>query len=947
MKQIYKNIQEINIIEDIASKEIEAFSKNCIVGDNDHLYIRLKNSIKKAKSIDIIVAFLMESGVRLLEEDLKEVVNKNIPIRILTGNYLNITQPSALYLLKAILGDRVDLRFYKDKKRSFHPKAYIFEYEDGGDIFIGSSNISKSALTSGIEWNYRLTKEGQEEDFKYYKETFEKLFFNESIIIDDNELQNYSKQWVKPRLYKDIEKREEEKAEENKVISYPQPKGAQIEALYELKKSREEGMDKALVVAATGIGKTYLAAFDSIDFNRVLFVAHRAEILNQAERSFKNIITDVKTGFFMNSTRENECDILFATVQTLGKKEYLCEEFFKKDYFDYIIIDEFHHAAAGNYKNIIDYFKPKFMLGLTATPERMDGKNILERFDDRIAAEMRLPEAIDKKLLSPFQYFAVSDSVDLSKLKWTKGGYDRQELENVYTNNDIRVNGIISSLYKYVTDIDQVIGLGFCVSVDHAKYMADKFNNRGIPSIAVLGESNRDERNNAKRRLVNGEVKFIFTVDLYNEGVDIPEINTVLFLRPTESLTIFLQQLGRGLRLSEGKECLTVLDFVGQAHKNYDFEQKFKALIGKSKHSVEYNINNGFLNLPKGCYIHLEKKAKDYILRNIKSGKLTKAVIISKLKYFREDTGKELTLSNFLEHYNYTLVDVYGKSGDRSFTRMKAQAGVIEDYTNKDEVVITKRIKNLFHINSRKFIEFAAKALTSKEELENSELSEEERRIMGMLYYSFYLEAPEKLGYKSFGEALHTLYVNNKEIIEEAVEILQYNYAHIDFVNKIMDLGVTTPLDLHCTYSVDQIMAALGYFNETKKPSFREGVKYFKEIKLDAFFITLNKSEKDYSPSTLYEDYAINEKLFHWQSQSRTSVESETGQRYINHFNTGNKIILFVRDSKKKDGITAPYTYLGEAEYVSHSGNTPISFIWRLKEEMPAGIMEVVNKGIG
>ncbi|MCH5138862.1 DUF3427 domain-containing protein, partial [Clostridiaceae bacterium UIB06] len=446
------------------------------------------------------------------------------------------------------------------------------------------------------------------------------------------------------------------------------------------------------------------------------------------------------------------------------------------------------------------------------------------------------------------------------------------------------------------------------------------------------------------RRLVKGEVKFIFTVDLYNEGVDIPEINTVLFLRPTESLTVFLQQLGRGLRLSEGKECLTVLDFVGQAHKNYDFEQKFKALIGKSKHSIEHNINNGFLNLPKGCYIHLEKQAKEYILRNIKGAKLNKASLISKIKYFESDTDKKLTLSNFLEHYNYSLVDVYGKNGDRSFSRMKVEAGLIEDYKNQDEAVITKRMKNLFHINSRKLIEFAVKVLASK--LDAGNLNEEEKHMLGMLYYSFCLEAPEKLGDESFAHALSNLSINNKELIEEAVEILNYNYLHIDFVDKTIPLGAPVPLDLHCNYSIDQIMAAFGYFNENKKPSFREGVKYFREIKLDAFFITLNKSEKDYSPSTLYEDYAMNERLFHWQSQSRTTVESETGQRYINHLKTGNKIVLFVRENKKKDGLAAPYTYLGEAEYVSHSGSMPISFVWRLKEEMPAAMMKVANKGV-
>ena len=277
---------------------------------------------------------------------------------------------------------------------------------------------------------------------------------------------------------------------------------------------------------------------------------------------------------------------------------------------------------------------------------------------------------------------------------------------------------------------------------------------------------------------------------------------------------------------------------------------------------------------------------------------------------------------------------------------MKVEAGITQDFENKDEETMTKRLKNLFHINSRKLIEFTTKVLNSGVKMQDCQFNKEEKLMIAMIYYSFYLEAPEKLGFSSFEKALDTLYEDNKTIIEEAVEILQYNYMHIDFVDKHVDLGCICPIDLHCTYSTDQIMAALGYFEERLKPAFREGVKHFKEKKLDAFFITLNKSEKDYSPSTLYEDYAINERLFHWQSQSRTTVESEMGKRYINHLKTGNKIILFVRGNKKKDGLVETYTYLGEAEYVSHSGNTPISFVWRLKEEIPAGLMRVANKSI-
>ena len=442
--------------------------------------------------------------------------------------------------------------------------------------------------------------------------------------------------------------------------------------------------------------------------------------------------------------------------------------------------------------------------------------------------------------------------------------------------------------------------------------MALRFNEAGIPSLALTDESKKEDRNNAKERLVNGEIKFIFVVDIYNEGVDIPEVNTILFLRPTESLTVFLQQLGRGLRLSEGKECLTVLDYVGQAHKNYNFEEKFRSLIGRSNKSVKEYIENGFLTLPKGCYIQLEKEAKEYILRNIKSAANTKTNLISKLRTFKGDTGLELTLENFLDYHNLSLTDFYGKSKDRSFSRMCALAEEKEDFYD---------------------------------EISEVDFNNEEKLMLNMVYYIFYNDAPNKVGLTSINEGINKL-LTNKTMMKEVSDILSYNYKHIEFIDKKVDLGFDCPLDLHCDYTTDVIMAAFGYFNEEKKPAFREGVKYFEGKKTDIFFITLNKSDKDFSPSTLYEDYAINEKLFHWQTQSKTSIQSTTGQRYINHLKTGNKIALFVREYKTRDGLTSPFTYLGTCEYRSHSGDKPISFVWKLHEEIPASMINKANKSI-
>lgn len=639
----------------------------------------------------------------------------------------------------------------------------------------------------------------------------------------------------------------------------------------------------------------------------------------------------------------NSLEHLFVSIQSFNSKD-LCE-ITTEDYYDFIIVDEFHHAAAPSYQRLLSYYKPKVLLGLTATPERADNKDIFKYFEDRISGGIRLPEAIDRKLLSPFQYFAVSDSVDLSTLKWQRKGYSISDLNNVYIGDDKRVKEIVTALYKYVTDIDDVIGLGFCVSKEHANFMSKRFNELGIPSIALTDESKKEERAEAKKRLVNKEIKFIFVVDLYNEGVDIPEINTILFLRPTESLTVFLQQLGRGLRLHEDKECLTVLDFVGQAHKNYSFEDKFRALIGRSNRSVKDYIENGFLTLPKGCYIQLEKEAKEYILRNIKSASNSKANLINKLRSFKDDTALDLTLENFLEYHNLSLVDFYGKTRDRSFYRMCALAEVNADFNDSNEEEITKKLYNILFINSRRFIEFMINLIKNNSNINNIEFNKEEALMLNMMYYIFYNDAQQKVGLSSLKQGINRL-LNNKTMMKEVCEILTYNYKHLEFIDKKVELGYECPLDLNCDYSTDVIMAAFGYYNEDKKPAFREGVKYFEDKKTDIFFITLNKSDKDFSPSTLYEDYAINEKLFHWQTQSRTSVESPTAQRYINHRSTNNKIALFVREYKERDGLTSPFTYLGTCEYRSHTGNKPISFVWELHEEIPAKLINKANKSI-
>ena len=594
----------------------EIWSTDVMTGGSDRrmqLYYQLIQSLKKADSVDIIVSFLMESGVKMLLEELDNALKRGAKIRILTGNYLGITQPSALYLLKKKLGSRVDMRFYNEKDRSFHPKSYIFHYRGYNDIYIGSSNISRSALTSGIEWNYRFSSVSDPKNYEKFYQVFEDLFEHHSIIIDNEELKRYSQNWHRPAVAKDLERyeyshqNEENKSEDTKVRLLYEPRGAQIEALCALEDTRAEGAKRALVQAATGVGKTYLAAFDSKSYERVLFVAHREEILKQAAASFRNVRNSEDYGFFTGEEKSTDKSVIFASVATLGRSEYLSEKYFAPDYFQYLVIDEFHHAVNEQYQRIVKYFKPQFLLGLTATPERMDGRNIYEICDYNVPYEISLKDAINKGMLVPFHYYGIYDDTDYSGLHLIRGRYDEKELNETYIGNVHRHDLI----YKYYCKYGSKKALGFCCARAHAEEMAKEFCERGIPSAAVYSNANgtySEEREKAIEKLKSGEIRVIFSVDMFNEGVDITSVDMVMFLRPTESPIVFLQQLGRGLRRSKGKEYLNVLDFIG----NYEKAGRVRFLLtGRTLGK------NGYYNpadrsvFPDDCLIDFDMKLID------------------------------------------------------------------------------------------------------------------------------------------------------------------------------------------------------------------------------------------------------------------------------------------------------------------------------------------------
>lgn len=647
---------EFDSAEKINFEYQEYYRTDVMTGDKDarmQLYYQLSRSIRGAESVDIIVSFLMESGVKMIVKDLEKALRRGAKIRILTGNYLGITQPSALYMIKRELGEQIDLRFYNEKNRSFHPKSYIFHYKNYSEIYVGSSNISRSALTSGIEWNYRFRSDSDQESYEKFFGTFEELFYNHSIVIDDEELKRYSKNWHRPAVAKDLDRYDVEADDKdfNVRVMY-EPRGAQIEALCALEQTRMEGAKRALVVAATGVGKTYLAAFDSKSFKRVLFVAHREEILKQAAVSFHNVRNSDDYGFFNGTEKSTDRSVIFASVATLGRSEYLNERYFSRDYFDYIVVDEFHHSVNNQYRRIVEYFKSEFLLGLTATPERMDGKNIYEICDYNVPYEISLKSAINKGMLVPFHYYGIYDNTDYSGIHIVRGKYDEKELNETYIGNVYRHDLI----YKYYRKYGSKRALGFCCSREHAEEMAQEFCKRGIPSVAVYSNSNSEyaeERSVAIQKLTGGEIRVIFSVDMFNEGVDIPSVDMVMFLRPTESPIVFLQQLGRGLRKSKGKEYLNVLDFIG----NYEKAGSVRYLLtGSSKLERGSYDPADRSDFPDDCQIDFDMRLIDLFSEMDKRRLKLKDKIIN--EYFRVKDLLEKAPSR-LELFTYMEDDVY------------------------------------------------------------------------------------------------------------------------------------------------------------------------------------------------------------------------------------------------------------------------------------------------
>ena len=607
-------------------------------GSDDPLLPQLKVAIDGAERADLAVAFILKSGVALVRDHLRDLLDRGGRVRIVTGDYLGVTDPEALLQLLDLEGD-LQLRVFEAQSTSFHPKAYVFHNTDQqGTAFVGSSNLTSPALRHGVEWNYRVLHEDAQRGFADITAAFETLFVDpQTRDVDLNWVENYRKRRAGKTTTRVIE------VVDDPPAVAPDPHPIQQEALASLQSTRQAGYQAGLVVLATGLGKTWLAAFDSARdaFRQVLFVAHREEILSQAMNTFRRIRPQARLGLYTGKEKTPDADVLFASIQTLGRMQHLDQ--FDRQRFDYIVVDEFHHASARSYRRLIEYFKPRFLLGLTATPERMDGGNLLALCQENLVYRKDLVAGIKSGLLCPFQYFGVTDEIDYANIPWRNSRFDTEELTNAVATTKRAEN----ALQQYREHGGQRT-LAFCCSQRHANFMADFFVEHGLRAVAVHAGERAAPRASAIEALQDGRLDVVFAVDMFNEGLDVPNIDTILMLRPTQSSIIWLQQFGRGLRCHEGKTDLRVIDYIGN-HRA--FLVKVRSLLGPlldcGTSDAEISaamrlLQSGQAQLPDGCEITYDLVAID-IIKSLLRLRPTDDAIIAFYDDFRERHGTRPT----------------------------------------------------------------------------------------------------------------------------------------------------------------------------------------------------------------------------------------------------------------------------------------------------------------
>ncbi len=895
----------------------------------------LRAELTTADSVDLLIAFVKWYGLRLLEPQLRRLRERGVPLRVITTTYMGATERGALDRLVNDFGAEVRIQYDAYRTR-LHAKAWLFNRRTGFDTaYVGSSNLSRSALLDGVEWNVRLSAIATPALMHKFAATFETYW-------NDPTFEPYAPERDRDRLDDALAEASGKKAPDSSTISISgldvQPYPYQAEMLESLDVERiVHDRHRNLVVAATGTGKTVLAALDYRRLAdrlgrrpRLLFVAHRQEILTQSLRTYREVLRDQNFGEeYVGGKRPERWDHVFASVQSLNSYGVTG---IPPEHFDILVIDEFHHAQARTYRDLLTHLRPEELLGLTATPERTDGVDVAQEFfDGRIAAELRLWDALASELLTPFHYFAIADGTDLTGLTWKRGSYDTTQLENLYTGNDARAALILQAVRDKVADPRGMRALGFCVSVQHAEYMARTFTQAGVPAAAVTSAPGSADRTQSLTDLREGRLSVVFTVDMFNEGVDLPAVDTVLFLRPTESATVFLQQLGRGLRRARGKAVLTALDFVGHQNKHFRFADRFRAMVGGTRKGLRHQVEKGFPFLPSGCQILLDEQTQEIVLENIKAQTVsTQRALVRELKAHPTDE-----LKTFLEDAGAELADVI--KSPRSWTQLRRDAGLLVAPPGPMEATLLKRVRAFSHVDDP---ERAQAYLTwlSDDAPTYGQADPRMQEFGRMLFFSLWTGGG---GFSTYDAGLRALR-DEHSLRDDLRQVIRLSLDQAQHVTTPMPDGLgPLPLRVHARYTREEAVTALHYVAvDGRAPnSFREGVLHSPTVPADAFFITLKKSEADYSPTTMYRDFAISPTKFHWESQSSTSVASATGQRYIHHAKRGNHILLFARESKTTDfGSGAPYAFLGPATYESHKGERPIAFTWRLHIPLPQSI---------
>lgn len=887
--------------------------------DEPRLGEMLSRELRSADRVDVIVAFVRWAGIRVLWGALESLRERGVPVRLITTTYLGATQRRALdHLVK--LGVEVKVS-YDTRSTRLHAKAWVLHRDSGfSTAFLGSSNLSRQALIDGLEWNVRLASEHAPDLVRKMAQSFEAYW-------SDPEFESYDPERDADRFDAAIGAQAARPGIDTPILPGLQvtPWPYQTEILEALAAERlRHGSWRNLVVSPTGTGKTVVAALDYRRLHqldpkmdrepKLLFIAHRQEILRQSVGTFRAVLNDHSFGeLFVDGQRPERWQHVFASIQSLSGSRMRDEDLSR---FDVVIIDEFHHAEADTYRRMLERVSPRLLLGMTATPERTDGVDVRHWFDGRAAFEMRLWDALDQRLLSPFQYFGVGEEVDLSALTWRRGGYATEELSNLLTGDDVRVRYVLRQVRDIVEDPTTMRALGFCVSVAHAEFMAQRFKEDGIAAQAVTGETSSEERAEAIRRLRAGELQVLFTVDLFNEGFDVPDIDTVLFLRPTESATLFLQQLGRGLRKSENKACLTVLDFIGRQHQEFRFDLRFRAITGRSRRQVERDLEEGFPRLPSGCGIQLDRVAQRIVLDNVRQQLRTSSRTLAQEAQRLAREVDQLDLTRFLHETGLSVDDFYD-TAKHGWTGVQRAAGILPAEAPVGELELARNVGKLLHVD---------------DPLRLGMLSEPKKIAAGIAAE----EGPE---YRLARQVLTTV-VGESEVVADAEGAARRLLAAEPVVGEIGELArmledrarklvvplsepAGLPISIHATYTRAEIAAAFG----TKAKGWMSGVRYVEEHTTDILLVTLRKDEQHFTATTMYADAFVSRNVFHWESQSAASQQSPTGKRYLAGTST---VLLFVRINRSD-----PYVALGPVELVSAHGNRPIEIDWRLLHAPP------------